>query len=57
MDIYEAIGGRRTVREYTNEAIDEGTIRRLIEAAVQAPSAVSQQPWTIAVVRDQNTLD
>lgn len=57
MDLNEAIAGRRAVREYTSEAIDEGTIRRLIDAAVRAPSAVNQQPWTFTVVRDQTVLD
>ena len=57
MDLNEAITGRRAVREYTSEAVDEQTIRRLIDAAVQAPSAVNQQPWTFTVVRDQAVLD
>ncbi len=57
MDLDAAIRGRRAVREYTTEAIDERTIRRLIDAAVQAPSAVNQQPWTFTVVRDQAVLD
>jgi nitroreductase len=57
MDLDEAITGRRAVRDYTSDAVDEPTIRRLIEAAVQAPSAVNQQPWTFAVVRDQAVLD
>lgn len=57
MDISEAIAGRRAVREYTAEAVAEGTIRRLIEAAIQAPSAVNQQPWIFTVVRDQGVLD
>ena len=56
MDINEAIGGRRAVREYTTQTVDEPTIRRLIDAAVQAPSAVNQQPWTFTVVRDQSLL-
>lgn len=46
MDIKEAIFGRRAVREYTGEAIDRDTIRRLVDAAIHAPSAVNQQPWT-----------
>jgi nitroreductase len=33
------------------------TIRRLIDAAVQAPSASNVQPWTFTVVRDQAVLD
>lgn len=57
MDLDEAITGRRAVREYTEEAVDERTIRRLIDAAVQAPSAVNQQPWTFTVLRDQGVLD
>jgi len=57
MDINVAISGRRSVREYTSQPIDEGTIRRLIDAAVLAPSAVNQQPWTFTVVRDQALLD
>ena len=56
MELQEAIIGRRAVREYTGEAVDEPTIRLLIDAAVQAPSAVNQQPWTFAVVRDQKLL-
>jgi len=57
MDLHEAIGGRRSIREYTKEAVDERTIRQLIDAAVQAPNAVNQQPWTFTIVRDQTALD
>jgi nitroreductase len=57
MDINEMIFGRRSVREYTAQAVDEQTIRRLIDAAVHAPSAVNQQPWTFTVVRDQSLLE
>ena len=57
MNLNEAISFRRTIREYTAEAVDEQTIRSLIDAAVHAPSAVNQQPWTFTVVRDQNVLD
>jgi nitroreductase len=57
MDLDEAIYGRRSVREYTSEAVDEEIIRRLIDAAVHAPSATNAQPWTFTVVRDQGLLD
>ncbi len=57
MDVQDAILGRRAVREYTGQTVDEGTIRRLIAAAVQAPSAVNQQPWTFVVVRERSRLD
>jgi nitroreductase len=57
MKINEAIFGRRSVREYTSQEVDEQTIRGLIEAAVHAPSAVNQQPWTFTVVCDKDVLD
>jgi nitroreductase len=56
MDIKEAIFTRRSVRDFTAETVDEKTIRELIEAAVQAPSAVNQQPWSFCVVRDRALL-
>jgi nitroreductase len=57
MDISEAISGRRSVREYTPKAVDQKTIHHLIDAAIKAPNAVNQQPWSFTVVRDQGALD
>jgi len=57
MKLHDAIVGRRSVREYANEAIDEAPIRRLIAAAIVAPNAVNQQPWTFTVVRERSRLD
>lgn len=56
MDIKTAIYGRRSVREYTAQPVDPQMIRGLIDAAVHAPNAVNQQPWTFTVVRDQAVL-
>lgn len=57
MEIKEAIFGRRSVREYTSQHVEEQTIRHLIDAAVHAPNAVNQQPWMFTVVRDKTVLD
>ena len=57
MDLSQAITGRRAVREYLGQAVDEKLIRELINAAILAPSAMNQQPWTFTVVRDQSVLD
>lgn len=56
MNLREAIYTRRTVRQFTPEAIDDKTIRELIDAAIQAPSAVNQQPCSFCVVRDKAVL-
>jgi nitroreductase len=57
MEINDAIFGRRAVRQYTQESVDESTLRKLIVAATHAPSAVNQQPWAFTVVRDRGILD
>jgi nitroreductase len=56
MDLKEAIYTRRATREFTSEPVDEKTVRALIDAAVQAPSAVNAQPWSFCVVRDKALL-
>lgn len=56
MDIREAIYGRRAVREYSDAPVDDATLLQLIDAAIQAPSAVNQQPWSFTIVRDQSLL-
>lgn len=57
MDVNAAIHGRRAIRDYTAQGVDEQTIQQLIRAAIHAPSAVNGQPWTFTVVLDQRLLD
>jgi len=52
MDIFEAIKGRRSIRSYGDEPIPDEDIRRILEAAIMAPSAGNLQPWEFVVVRD-----
>ena len=56
MDLKEAIYTRRSIREFTAEPVDKKTIRDLIDAAIQAPSAVNAQPCAFCVVRDKTIL-
>jgi nitroreductase len=56
MDLERALYSRRSVRAYAATPVAEATIRQLIDAAVQAPSAVNEQPWIFSVVRDPPTL-
>lgn len=56
MEIREAIYTRRSVREFKPEPVDQQTLRQLIDAAIQAPSAMNRQPWSFVVVRDKALL-
>lgn len=44
------------MREYTGEPVDDVILRDLIEAAIQAPSAINQQPWCFVVIKDAALL-
>ncbi|MDI3470945.1 MAG: hypothetical protein OJF62_003008 [Pseudolabrys sp.] len=57
MDLREAIYTRRAVRNFSSKAVDDATIRQLIDAAIQAPSAMNEQPYCFIVVRAQGLLD
>lgn len=52
MDVIEAIRGRRSIREYLPQAVEEEKVRQILDAARWAPSAGNKQPWHFIVVRD-----
>lgn len=52
MPVMDAIHGRRAVRSYTAETVSESTVRKLLEAAVQAPTAMHLEPWAFVIVQD-----
>jgi len=56
VDVIDAIYDRRAVRSYLPRPVPEVTIRRLLAAAVQAPSAMNAQPWAFAVVQEPALL-
>lgn len=54
--LMEAIYRRRAVRSFAPQPVDEARIRQLLLAAVQAPSAMNQQPWAFAVFHGDRRL-
>jgi nitroreductase len=50
VDVFEAIIGRRSVRQYTNEPIGKEALEKLLDAARWAPTASNQQRWRFVVV-------
>ncbi len=50
------IFGRRSIRVFKPGAVDDATVRTLLEAAMAAPSACAKDPWHFVVVRDRATL-
>lgn len=57
-DLYDVIARRRDVRaEFSGEPVDLGALRRVLEAAHQAPSVGHSQPWDFVLVFDDQTRE
>ena len=52
----DVIFTRRSVRAYTPQKLDESTIKSLLDAAVQAPTAMHMEPWAFVVLQDVGML-
>ncbi len=50
------IFGRRSIRAYTSEPVGDDAVRKLLEAAMAAPSAAATDPWRFVVVRNRAIL-
>lgn len=44
---------RRSVRKFANKEVSKEQIEKLLQAAMQAPSAVNQQPWKFLVIQEK----
>ena len=56
ISVLNAIHERRSVRDYSPQRLDHATIRKLLDAAVWAPTAVHEEPWAFVIVQDMATL-
>jgi nitroreductase len=57
VNLHEAIYQRRAVRHFRPEEVEVEAVQRLLEAAVQAPSVLNQQPWAFGVFHGRQRLE
>jgi len=57
MSVMDAIQHRRSVRDYASKTIERKVIQTLLDAAVHAPTAMHEEPWSFAVIQDKEVLD
>lgn len=57
MELNQAIRGRRATRAFSPVPISRPVVDKLIDAAIQAPSAGNEQPWHFTVVQNLELLD
>ena len=56
LSVFQAILARRSVRTYEPRTLDITTVQTLLEAAVRAPTAMHEEPWSFVVVQDKSAL-
>ena len=50
------VRGRRSVRQYRDENVDQGLLSRLLEALGNAPTGVNRRALTFSVIDDRETM-
>jgi len=53
MEFFETVEKRRSVREFSEKAVDAKTLKKIIEMINLAPSAGGVQAYKITIVRDE----
>lgn len=56
METWDAITSRRNVREFTDRAIADDDLDRILEAGRRSPSSRNWQPWDFIAVTDRAQL-
>jgi nitroreductase len=57
MNVSQATSTRRSVRAFTDQAVDLETIRRVMDTARWAPSGCNYQPWEASILTGQPLRD
>ena len=57
MELLDMMKQRRSVRQYTGEAIPDEKIERVLQAGLYSASGRSRLPWEMIVVRDKEMLN
>ncbi len=53
----DAILARRSIRKYTPEPVTDEDIKKLLEAAMAAPTGGNRKPWHFIIIKERETLD
>lgn len=56
MELMDVIKGRRSVRKFTDQPVEQEKLDKIIEAAMWAPSGQNLQPWYFVVLTKDEDL-
>ena len=50
--LYSLMKERQSIRSFKDAPLSKGQVRKLVDAAVTAPSSLNSQPWLFIVIRN-----
>ena len=56
MEFKDVVYGRRSVRKFTDQPIEDEVLKEIVEAACWAPSGVNLQPWYFVAVKSPEKM-
>ena len=56
MELADALRTNPSIRDFTDEPVDDATLAELLELARFAPSGGNRQPWRVAVIKDLSLI-
>lgn len=57
MDFYEAVGKRKTVRDFKATPVDMEVIKRILSSGLKAPTNDHMRNWEFVVIHDKSEMD
>jgi len=57
METLKAIMNRRSIRKFTDKTVSDEDIKKILEAAMNAPSAGDGRPWHFVVIKNREKLN
>ena len=56
MDILTVLKGRRSIRQYSSQPVEDEKLLKVLEAARLSPSAKNAQAWKFIVVKNKEAI-
>lgn len=55
-NFYQLLQNRRSIRQYTQQPIDEEVLKKIAHAVLMAPSSKRKMPWEFVIVQNKELL-
>lgn len=56
-EVLDTIRNRRSIRRYRPEPITDGELHAILDAGIDAPSAMNEQPWRFVVIQKKAMME